>query len=428
MGSMRIRVAYARVSTASGEQLSALETQLAWLRLQACDIVLADVESGRKVERVDYQRLRGLIEQDRVAEVVATRLDRLGRQASECDAFVELCDKHGTAVTTRDDGRLTMSTFEDLLLTRLKASLAQGESMKISTRVTEARRQGERDGKPMRKACFGYRISRDRKRLEVDPEQGPIARQILAELKAGGWRMYPVLKRHYQNIPIKSARGFQKWLKNPVIRGALTYRHGDGPVRIVWDQHEALMCHEDFQEMEAVMAVNRRLWGRHGSNGPSALTGLCICSECGRRMKYVRRKGYSYLHCSTLPLCSQGTKAIREDRALAWVTGQLAQRAAERLAAAVDQPEHPEAAALRRQIESLEAQRDPDLAEALERKKARLESLVSRPHADADLVRKISDLQWFDTLSYQELTLVLHQVVDRILITKQVPTELVLKL
>jgi len=43
------------------------------------------------------------------------------------------------------------------------------------------------------------------------------------------------------------------------------------------------------------------------------------------------------------------------------------------------------------------------------------------------LVRKISDPRWFDSLTYAELTLVLQQVVQRIEITRQVPTALALK-
>ncbi|MGA1641115.1 MAG: recombinase family protein [Steroidobacteraceae bacterium] len=424
---MRIRVAYARVSTASGEQLSALETQLAWLRLQACDLVLSDVESGRKVERADYQHLRDLIQQGRVAEVVATRLDRLGRVASECDAFVELCDSRSTAVTTRDDGRLTMTTPEDLMLTRLKASMAQGESMKISARVKKAREQGERDARPMRRPCFGYRLSPDKRRMEIDPETGPIALQLLADLRARNWRMYPVLREYQGRIPITSVRGLQHWLQNPVIRGALTYPTAGGQTRIQWDQHEPLMSHEEYQEFESIRSVNRRLWGRNGDRAPRALTGLCVCQDCGNRLRYMRHKRHVYLSCSGVVRCSQSTKSIREDRTLAWATEQLAQKAAERLAAAAVQSEHPEVTALKRQIAALEAQCDPDLEEALERKRLRLESLLSKPQTDVELIRKISDPRWFDTLTYEELTLVLHQVVDHILIARQVPIELALK-
>jgi DNA invertase Pin-like site-specific DNA recombinase len=426
---MRIRVAYGRVSTASGEQLSALETQLAWLRQQACDLVLSDVESGRSVARENYQQLRYLIEAGKVAEVVATRLDRLGRVASECDAFVELCDRMQTAVTTRDDGRLTMVTPEDLLLTRLKASLAQGESMKISNRVLKAREQGKRDGRPMKRPCFGYRLSKDRTCLELEPQEAQIAGELLERLKLAGWRMEPTLREFKGRIPLNSVRSLRSWLLNPTIRGGLAY----GQLKnhqfreVFWDRHPALLSHEDFASMQVVIQRNRLLWGRHGDRTVRALTGLCVCSECDNRLKYVPMRTHPSLRCG-VENCSQRYRSVREDVVLMYATQAMAEQAATRLAALAVDPELPEIAELRARIKSLEEQRDPDLAEVIERKRSRLESLLSAPETDRDLARKISDPRWFDSLTYEELTLVLHQVVQRIVITKKVPTALALKL
>ena len=423
---MRMRVAYGRVSTASGEQLSALETQLAWLRNQACDLVLSDVESGRNVERPDYQRLRSLIEAGQVAEVVALRLDRLGRLASECDAFVELCDRQQTAVTTRDDGRLTMATPEDLLLTRLKASLAQGESMKISQRVRKAREQGKRDGKPMKRPCFGYQLSSDRKSLEVHPEQGPIARELIAALKASGWRMQPVLEVFQGRIPLNSVRALRSWLLNPTIRGALAY----GQLKnhqfseVLWGQHEALLSHDDFAAMQVVIERNRLLWGRHGVRQLRALTGLCVCSECGNRLAYIPGRTHPSLRCRG-DVCSQRYKGVREDAILFYATEALAAQAAEQLAAMAETTEPAEAATLRAQIAALEKQSDPDLEEVITKKRSRLKALLHQPQGSQELARKISDPRWFDTLTYEELGSVLHQVVERIVITKQAPSALI---
>lgn len=425
---MRLRVAYGRVSTASGEQLSALETQLNWLRNQACDLVLSDVESGRNVERPDYQRLRNLVEQGRVAEVVAIRLDRLGRLASECDAFIELCDARKTAVTTRDDGRLTMATPEDLLLTRLKASLAQGESMKISQRIHRAREQGKRDGRPMKKPCFGYRISRDRKRLELDPEQGPIAMELIDALRASQWRMKPVLGAFAGRIPLNSVRALRSWLLNPTLRGAIAYGQLKNHrfEQVLWDQHDALLSHEDFAAMQVVMECNRRLWGCHGQKTMRALTGLCVCRECGNRLVYIPARRWPSLRCRG-DHCSQQYKGVRESAVLHYATEALSEQASERLASMAEAVEGPEVSLLKAQIESLMAQNDPDLADALDRKRRRLDALISEPAMDRALAQKIADPRWFDTLDYEELTLVLHQIVDCIEITKQAPSALRLK-
>jgi hypothetical protein len=372
--------------------------------------------------------MRALVEAGRVSEVVATRLDRLGRLASECDAFIELCDRQQTAVTTRDDGRLSMATPEDLLLTRLKASLAQGESMKISQRIRQAREQGKRDGKPMKRACFGYRLSKDRKRFELDPDEAPIAKEMLQSLKNHGWRMQPVLNEFRGRMPLNSVRAIRSWLLNPAIRGAVAYEQTKNHQfkEILWDQHEALLSQDDFAEMQAVIERNRRLWGRHSDKQLRALTSLCVCEECGKRMCYIPGRTHLAVRCRG-ELCSQFYKSTREEKVLRWVTDELARQGAEKLAAMAQTTESPEVETLKAQIKALEAQDDPDLQDAIERKQKRLNSLLGGPAASPDLVRKISDPRWFDTLSYDELTLVLHQMVERIVIAKQAPIALHLK-
>lgn len=90
-----MRVAYGRVSTASGEQASALRAQLEWLKAQEPALVLQDVESGMNTARVGYLELLGLVEAGRVTELLATRSDRLGRDAQELVRLVQLCDAKG---------------------------------------------------------------------------------------------------------------------------------------------------------------------------------------------------------------------------------------------------------------------------------------------------------------------------------------------
>jgi DNA invertase Pin-like site-specific DNA recombinase len=144
-------IGYGRVSTSSGEQLSALEGQLRWLAEQGCEPILHDVESGLNVDRADYGQLLTRFASGRGGVVRATRADRLGRDAPELVRLVQACDRAGVTVVTRDDGRLSARTAEELLLLYVRAALAQGESMKISQRVCAGLEQGRSIGKPMRK-------------------------------------------------------------------------------------------------------------------------------------------------------------------------------------------------------------------------------------------------------------------------------------
>jgi DNA invertase Pin-like site-specific DNA recombinase len=426
---MPLTVAYARVSTASGEQLSALDAQLAWLQGQGPDVILSDVESGRITSRANYQQLRVMIERGQVATVVATALSRLGRDAAESDAFIALCDARGAVVTTRDDGRLSMATPEDLLLTRLRGSLNQGESMRISERVRRGLEQGRAMGKPMRKPAWGYRLRADRLALEPDPSAWLPAQRFISALEASGWRMHRTLAEHRPAAPFRSVRGVRAWLLNPTLRGGIGYGQTVSHrfSQVLWDSHPPLLTHGQFAELEQALAMNRRLWGSNAATTPRLLTGLCECSECGCRLKYISGRTIPSLKCSGA-LCSQLYRGTREDVIVPYVLDAIAAGAAERLAALATDGEPPEARELRASIAALERLHDPDLAAVIEAKARRLEQIISRPAADGAMVARLADRRFYDLLSPDELRPVLVGVVERVVVTRQAPSAIRLRL
>jgi len=424
-----LTIGYSRVSTASGEQLSALQRQVSRLEAAGCDLILQDVESGLNQRRPQYQQLRRLVKDGRVALVLVTAISRLGRNAAESDAFVALCDERGVACRSLSEGQLTMATPEDLLLTRLRGSLSQGESMRLSQRVKAGLAEGRRHGRPMRKPCWGYRLAADRSRMEPDPEQWPRAQAFLEKLRGNSWRMLPTLRESPGLSPFKSCRGVRAWLLNPTIRGGIGYGQRANHVfdQITWSRHPALLSHAEFTEMERVIAHNRKLWGHNYGTIPRILTGLCECEECGSRMCYIAGRTHPSLKCRGEG-CSQLYRSTRESVIVSYVCDHLTVAAAERLAATVNQSESAEAAELRRQIVQLEAMGDPELAAAIAVKRQRLESVLAAPMADSALIEKLRDRRWLDLATADELRLILQQTVARVVIAKQVPVAIRLRL
>lgn len=187
------------------------------------------------------------------------------------------------------------------------------------------------------------------------------------------------------------------------------------------------MTHAEFAEFERVTTANRRLWGRNVKVIPRLLTGLVECAECGCRMKYISGRTIPSLRCYGT-LCSQLYKGTREEVIARFCVEALRQRAAERLAAAVHREESPEARELRQQIGSLRALGDPDLAAVIEAKERRLEQLLIRPDVDEGLVRNIADPRWLDLATADELREILQQLVERVVVTRQAPTAIRLRL
>ena len=425
----KLHIGYGRVSTSSGEQLSALEGQLRWLAEQGCEPILHDVESGLVVERADYSQLLALIASGRAGVVRATRADRLGRDAPELVRLVQACDRAGVTVITRDDGRLSARTAEELLLLYVRAALAQGESMKIAQRVNAALAEGRSIGKPMRKPCWAYQLRADRLALEPHTTEFAKAQRFIRHLQESRWRMATTLQAHRDLAPFSSCRGVRAWLLNPTLRGGIGYRQRANHTyeEITWGRHPALLSHAEFSEFERVTSANKLLWGYNSTTIPRLLTGLCECSECGCRLKYIGGRTVASLKCSGT-LCSQLYKGTREDVIVRYAIEQLSQRAAERLAASVGAEEPPEARELRQSIAALTALGDPDLAGVIAAKEQRLELLLQRPAVDDGLVRKLSDRRWFDLAAADELREILQATVERVTVTRQEPTAIRLRL
>jgi DNA invertase Pin-like site-specific DNA recombinase len=425
----KLHIGYGRVSTASGEQLSALEGQLRWLQGQGCEPILHDVESGLNVDRADYGQLLALIASGRAGVVRATRADRLGRDAAELVRLVKACDAGGVAVITRDDGRLSARTAEDLVMLYLRAAMAQGESMKISQRVNAGLEQGRSIGKPMRRPCWGYQLRADRLALEPHTTEFAKAQRFIRHLQENRWRMATTLQERRDLAPFSSCRGVRAWLLNPTLRGGIGYRQRANHAyeETTWGRHQALLSHAEFSEFERITSANRLLWGHNAATIPRLLTGLCECSECGCRLKYIGGRTVPSLKCSGT-LCSQLYKGTREDVIVRYVIEQLSQRAAERLAASVGAEEPPEARELRQSIAALTALGDPDLAGVIAAKEQRLKLLLHRPAVDDGLIRKLRDSRWFDLATADELREILQATVERVTVTRQEPTAIRLRM
>lgn len=426
---MRFLLGYGRVSTSSGEQLSALDVQLHWLREQGCDRVLHDVESGLVIDRAAYTEMVALIEAGQVAELRATRADRLGRDGPELVRLIQLCDRAGVAVSTRDDGVLSARTAEELLLLFVRAALAQGESMKIRQRVLGGIAEGRRLGKPMRKPCWGYVLSRDRMALEADPVEFPRARRLVEHLMDRSWRLQPSLESFPEPVPLGSIRSLRGWLLNPTIRGAIAYKQIKNHrfEEILWDRHPAVITHDEFAAYERASAAYRRNWGVNYKRTLRALTGLCVCETCGYRLKYVTGRTHPALRCSG-DMCSVRYKSTREELLIEYAIGELQKQAVQRLASAVGALEAPEVIELRRQIEAALALHDPDLEPVIAAKAARLESLLAAPGADPELVERMADPRWWSSAPYARLTEVLQATVREIRVARQAPQAIVLRL
>lgn len=154
-----------------------------------------DVETGRRDDRPDYQRLlltvRGLALEGATAVVVVASLDRLGRSVAErVRAWAELKRLGASIHSVREGGLVSEFTYNIL------AAVAQEESRKLGERVRASSRYFvERGWHPVGRVAWGYRwrgATADERAegaptrvLEPHPAEAPSVREAWARLADG---------------------------------------------------------------------------------------------------------------------------------------------------------------------------------------------------------------------------------------------------
>ena len=409
-----MKIGYCRVSTSSGEQLSALESQIARIENAGVERVITDIESGLSNEREGMNELLSLIDAKKITEVVATRVDRLGRDASATDALILLAGRRGVKITTLDGGAIEAETPTGFLMSRLTTSLAEMESKMLSLRIKRGLEQRRKTHKPCRgRAPWGYQISTDKSRIERNPETWDAANSFLDILRANNWRMQRTIDLFQEPCPLNATRSVKAWLKNPILRGGLGYgrRTDDTFERVVWDLHEALLSHQEFKVITIKMEENRAHWGNNAQSTPKLLTGLVRCPNCKRNLRYAGGRIRLAVICNTSG-CVSRFKGTYETIVTDAIKKELIKRAAD-LAQRIEVEEPPEAEALRQQISKLEAFDDADLEDAIEAKKQKLkEVLTTSSPMRPDRAAALAEPAAWEMATPDELRLIFQEFVQ----------------
>ena len=87
-----ILLGYARCS--KDEQADALVAQVSRLEAAGCDRIISELQSGRDNDREGLLEVLAMVAGGHVAELLVTRVDRLGRDAAYADQLIALCALH----------------------------------------------------------------------------------------------------------------------------------------------------------------------------------------------------------------------------------------------------------------------------------------------------------------------------------------------
>ena len=432
-GQKDITAGYCRVSTDSEEQANAMVVQKEAIKKFGVDVLFEDVLSGAGVTRPGYEDLKQLVFSRQVSRIVINNVSRLGRDFAEAVSFVAMCDEQMVQLISlcQPERPLTLSDSSELLMTIFPMAIAATYKMDNRKKILAGYKNGRDMGKPMRKPCWGYRLSADRLRLEPS-EAFDTARRFIDHLKSHDWRMLRAFQTFEWSeetpAPWSGSQGVRAWLLNPTIRGGIAY----GQIKnhrfetILWDRHQQLLTHDEFQEFETVRKLNQKMWGHNAVVKHRPLTSLCTCKECGKKMSYVSGRKYPAVRCKSEG-CSQYYKSTREDKIIESLLPEVIEGASKALADAASAipKENPKIDVLEMQIESLQKfAGDPTFDMAIQQKQSELSAMKAeqRPEIDSDVFERLANpLVWEQIIlpDQKALTVVLHEAVEGIQIAKQ---------
>ena len=397
---------YARVSTASEEQEAALEQQLDRLRAAAVGdetVEFIDVASGTKDDRQQLHALMAACREGELDRVICTRLDRLSRSMAHGAELLSYFSADDTPSLLALDDSLDLATIGGRLVARMLINLGQAESERLSERVRHGRAFQRKQLIPLGpKAPYGYRFNADRTNYELDPATAEAARSLVQQFLTHG-QLRPLL-REAQAMPGEtwgSAAGLRSWLMNPTLAGYRvyghdeTYRDKDGRLKtrrlkpgdykeMIAEAHEPLISALDFAKVQAMLQERTKRASCGLIKGyVRELTGLVRCSHCGRHMSYQHhvRLGPIYLRCTYFRCPGEKRNRIKVQVVKDAIWQKLQAHKEPLLAYVIAQAgmfrgQVDEAVRLDAEIRELEARNDPDLTEAILRKRMKLQTVA----------------------------------------------------
>ena len=332
---------YARVST--DQQGDSLENQIAQCReyiarlgdaYDSDDVIVYRDEavSGYYTSVFERHEMKRAIRDARDGKfrlLVFKEVSRVGRDKQENPAIIGMFEQYGVRVVAINDNYDSWN--KDNLTFDILSVLSEQESRKISARVSSARRQKARRGEWCGEPPVGYKVNRETKRLEIDPEWKDVPRLIFdlyVSRRLGTFKVAETLNRlgfRTRNGNRWCRESVNKVLRNPAYIGVVRYgarrnklerRYDDTgkmtkrkvQVRTVeseWqtveNAHEPLIDKAVFDEAQSIL----RAKGKNGSSGRAyhPLTGVLACGRCGAGMvcqkRTYRGKVYRYYICKT---------------------------------------------------------------------------------------------------------------------------------
>ncbi len=309
MNREKLAVVYARYSShRQGEQ--SIEGQLAaaykYARENGYKIIHEYIDramTGRNDNREAFQEMLKDCAKKQFSTIIVWKIDRFGRNREEIAFNKYRAKKNGVRVVYVAES--IPDSPEGVILESVLEGMAEYYSLQLSQNIRRGQRaSAEKCQSTGGNRPLGYLTDPETKRFVIDPETAPTVRLIF-ERYAQGKTVVEIVDE-LNGMGLRTKRGdpftkssLRKILKNEKYVGVYAYkdfvRVEDGVPPII---DKAL-----FDEVQKMLAVNKRAPARKWSKMEYLLTDKLFCGKCGNKMVGESGTGksgrkYNYYACS----------------------------------------------------------------------------------------------------------------------------------
>ena len=258
--------------------------------------------SGRR--RPQYVRSLEDLEAGAIDGLLVYDLDRLHRQPSELEAFIDLCSRLRLTNVASVSGDIDLTSADGQFQARILGAVAKKESDDKSRRIRRKHEEIAASGKVSGGGSRPYGYEADK--LTLRPAEAAIVAECAKRLLAGE----PIrsIARDLNERGVPSAGGGQwapqslrRMLASPRISGQRIHK-GEIVATAVWP---GIICVEDGAKIRALLANPERRTNKAARR--YLLGGLLACSHCGERLvarpraggqrRYACAKGVGFSGC-----------------------------------------------------------------------------------------------------------------------------------
>jgi DNA invertase Pin-like site-specific DNA recombinase len=267
---------YARVSTIQQTDKDSIPAQVDALKKYAeehnyeiQDIYIDDGISGSLLaERDELQRLLSNVEAGNIDIILVCKLDRWFRSVKHYMTVQEILDKHSVPLKTIWESYETVSPTGRLMVTQMLA-FAEYECANTSLRINKTFDYKRQNREILSgKIPYGYKIQD--KHLVIDPEKADIVRRVFQTYISTGGVSETLRRTEGLGLP-RTQRAIKLLLQN---------RKYIGECYGIENYHDAIIDKDTFALVQKLLKKNVR----QTKFRTYIFSGLCTCSDCGRRL------------------------------------------------------------------------------------------------------------------------------------------------